>query len=162
MSGWRAFHNTPATTPTTLEAYDNTFTLIEWPNNCLGCLTCNAVSFVLPPPGPRLFLCGEQGTLAVRVPGSGSSLSVATLDRESPYHVSDRRRGGAIGWYHFPGNAFPDYDYFAASTQHLYDCIVNDAEPLPSVEWGCHVAEIMIRSDESAETGRTLDLTTTF
>jgi predicted dehydrogenase len=162
MSGWRAFHATPATEPRVVEAYDNTFTAIEWPDECLGFLSCNAVSFVLPPRGPRLFLCGEQGTLAINVPDTGSSLSVATLDKNSPYHVSNPRRGGAVEWYHFPGNAFPAYDYFAASTQHLYDCIVNDTEPLPSVEWGCHVAEILCRSDQSAETGRRMDLVTTF
>jgi predicted dehydrogenase len=162
MSGWRAFHATPATIPTVVEAYDNTFTAIEWPDDCLGFLSCNAVSFALPPRGPRLFLCGEQGTLAISVPDSGSSLSVATLDRGSPYYVPAPRGGRGVGWYHFPGNAFPAYDYFAASTQHLYDCIVNDTEPLPSVEWGCHVAEILCRSVQSAEQGRRLDLVTTF
>ena len=162
MSGWNDFHSTPATIPTRLDAYDNTMTLIEWPNDCLCSLICNAVSFVLPPPGPRIFLCGEKGTIAIRIPGSGSDLSVATLDPESPYHVPAPRGGRGVGWYHFPGNAFPAYDYFRASTQHLHDCIVNDTEPLPSVEWGCHVAEIMVRSDQSAERGQTLDLITTF
>ena len=150
------------TLPAVMESPDNTFTLIEWPNDCLGCVVANSVSSVLPPPGPRMFLCGEKGTIVFGMPGSGSRLSVATLDRDSAYHVSDRRRGGAVGWYHFPGNYFPSYRYMAGSTQHLHDCIVNDTEPVGSAEWGMHVSEIMIKSFESAEQGQALDLETTF
>lgn len=150
------------TVPSVMEAPDNSFTLIEWPNDCLGCVVANSVSFVMPPSGPRLFLCGEEGTIAFGIPDSGSRLSVATLDKDSPYHVSDRRRGGGAGWYHFPGNAFPAWRYTAGSTQHLHDCIVNDTDPLPSMDWGMHVSEIMIKSFLSAQERRALDLETTF
>jgi predicted dehydrogenase len=149
------------TVPAVMEAPDNTFTMIEWPGDCLACVVANSVSFVLPPAGPRLFLCGEKGTIAFGVPDSGSRLSVATIDKESPYYVS-QRRGGGVGWYHFPGNYFPAWRYTAGSAQHLHDCIVNNTEPLPSIEWGMHVAEIMIKSFESAEQGEALDLETTF
>ena len=157
-----AYRVPTGTVPANLENYDNTFTLIEWPNECLGSVACNAVSFVMPPPSPRLVLCGEKGTIAFGMPNSGSRLSVATLDKESDYHVSDRRRGGAVGWYHFPGNYFPNYRYMVGSTQHLHDCIVNDTEVVGSIEWGMHIAEIMIKSIESSETGEALDLVTTF
>lgn len=155
------------TVPTVVEVYDNTFTLIEWPNECLGCVIANSVSFVLPPPGARLVLCGEKGTIAFGMVGSGSRLSVATLDKESEYYVLGLGVSGPggpenVGWYHFPPDAFPAWRYTAGSTQHLHDCIVNDTEPLASIEWGCHVAEIMIKSFESAEKGQALDLVTTF
>jgi hypothetical protein len=49
-----------------------------------------------------------------------------------------------------------------ASVEHLIDCILNDKEPLPSVEWGRHVTEIMIKSLESARSGIAANLSTTF
>jgi len=159
---------TPGTVPAVTEAYDNTFTLIEWPNDCLGCVIANSVSFVLPPPAGRyLGLCGEKGTIVFGMPGSGSRLSVATLDKDSEYHIPGSGiaapgRPEDVGWYHFPSDAFPAWRYTAGSTQHLHDCIVNDTEPVASIEWGCHVAEIMIKSFESAEKGQALDLVTTF
>jgi len=159
---WFRHENIPSPITDVMEPYDNNFTLIEWPGECLACVVSNSVSFVLPPAGPRLFLCGEKGTLAFGIPNSGSRLSVATLDKDSAYHVSDPRRGGAIGWYHFPGNYFPAWRYTAGSTQHIYDCIVNDTAPLASMDWGMHVAEIMVKSFQSADQGRALDLITTF
>ena len=151
--------------PAGLDVYDNTMTLIEWPNKCLGVVPCNAVSIVPAPPESRMLLFGEKGTIAFGVPGTGSSLSVATLDQSSPYYVpAGRGVGGraAVGWYHFPGNAFPAWRYTEGSTQHLHDCIVNNTEPVATIEWGMHVAEIMIRTVESAEQHRILDLVTTF
>jgi len=151
-----------------MEAYDNTFTVMEWPSDCIACVVANSVSAVVPSPGGRsLFLCGDKGTITFGMPGSGSRLSVAALDRESPYYVpgSEPPRIGrpeTPGWYHFPSDAFAPWRYTAGSTQHLHDCIVNDTEPVASIEWGCHVAEIMIKSFESAEQGKTLELVTTF
>jgi predicted dehydrogenase len=150
------------TVPATMEAPDNTFALIEWPNDCLACVIASSVSFVMPPAGPRLFLCGEKRTIAFGIPNSGSRLSVATVDKDSPYHVSDRRRGGQVGWYHSPGYFFPAWRYTAGSTQHLHDCIVQDAAPVPSMDWGMHVSEIMIKSFQSAGEQRALDLATAF
>lgn len=150
------------TVPAKLEVYDNSFTLIEWPDECLGSLACNAVTFAATPPTPPIVLVGEKGTLAFSMPGTGSQLSVATLDQDSPYYVSGSRGGRDVGWYHFPGNYFRAWRYTEGSVQHLYDCIVNDTEPEASIEWGMHVAEIMIRSYESAETGEAVNLMTTF
>ena len=155
------------TVPAVVEAYDNTFTFLEWPHDCLACVIANSVSFVLPPSGARLVLCGEKGTIAFGVADSGSRLSVATLDKNSEYYVPGSGidapgRPEDIGWYHFPYDAFPAWRYTAGSTQHLHDCIVNDTEVVASIEWGCHVAEIMIKSFESAEKGQALDLVTTF
>jgi hypothetical protein len=45
---------------------------------------------------------------------------------------------------------------------HFVDCIVNDKDPLPNVEWGRHISEIMIKSIESARTGKALNLESTF
>ncbi|MEN6478545.1 MAG: Gfo/Idh/MocA family oxidoreductase [Anaerolineales bacterium] len=170
--GDRGSHNdaaVPGTIPTECEAFDNTMTLIQWPGDLLGCVIANAVSFVAPPPNPRLVVCGEKGTLLFDAPGTGSQLSVATLVEDSPYYVpappppawTNVGRKDA-GWYHFPGNYFPKWNYYQASVKHLYECIEQDKEPLPSIEWGLHVAEVMIASRTASETGQAQTLKTTF
>jgi predicted dehydrogenase len=156
------YRSATGTEPAKLDVYDNTFTLIEWPNECLGVLACNAVTFAGSPPTPPIVIAGEKGTLAFSVPGTDSRLSVSSLDGDSPYHVPAPRGGRGVGWYHFPGNYFPSYHYMLGSVQHLHDCILSDTEPVASKEWGMHVAEIMIRSYESAESGDAQDLVTTF
>ncbi len=170
--GDRGSHNDAAVVgeiPTECEAFDNTMTLIQWPGDLLGCVLANAVSFIAPPANPRLIVCGEKGTLAFGLPGTGSQLSVATILPDSPYHVSAPPPPAwtnvgrqEAGWYHFPGNYFRPWQYYQASTQHLYDCIEHDREPVPSMDWGLHVAEIMIGSRTASETGRAQKLTTTF
>jgi len=165
-------HNEAAVEPTIpieCEAYDNTMTLIRWPGECLGCIIANAVSFVEPPPNPRLVICGEKGSIAIGIPGSGAPLSVASLLEDSPYHVPAPPAPMWTGvgrktadWYHFPADAFEPWKYTARSVRHLYDCIVHDRDPLPSLEWGLHVAEIMIKSWRAAETGETQLLETRF
>jgi predicted dehydrogenase len=154
----------PGTLPAVTEAYDNTFTILRWPNNCQASVVANSVSFVLPPLGAWLSLCGDKGTMAFRMEGSGSRLAVATVDKNSEYHVpSEGRPGeGAAGWCHISSDVLGPRRTDEAVTQYFHDCIMNDVEPLSSVEYGCHVAEIMIKSFESSEKGQALDLETTF
>ncbi len=158
-----------ATIPTECEAYDNTMTIIRWPGDCLGSIICNAISFVAPPPNPRLTICGEKGTILFGMPGTGSQLSVATLLTDSPYYVEapapHKSSGvGRIGttWYHFPGNALKATRYYQESTEELYRCIQEKKDPHASLDWGMHVAEIMIAARTSSETGREQKLQTTF
>jgi len=48
------------------------------------------------------------------------------------------------------------------SLSHLIECIQKDTDPLPNVEWGCHVTEILLKSLESSRTGKKLNITTSF
>ena len=156
----------PGTEPAVAEAYDNTFTIMEWPNNCQGLVVANSVSFVLPPLGAWLSICGEKGTIAFRMRGApaGSRLAVATVDKDSEYHIPAEARGpeGAADWYHISSESLGASRGDGAVTQYFHDCIVNDVEPVSTVEYGCHVAEIMIKSFQSSEQGRALDMVTTF
>lgn len=159
----------PGDIPTECEAFDNTMTLIQWPGDLLGCVIANAVSFIAPPPSPRLVVCGEKGSLIFDMPGSGSQLSIATNVVDSPYHVSRPTPPAwtnvgrqEAGWYHFPANYFAPFRYYKASTEHLYTCIEHDQDPIPSMEWGLHVAEVMIASRTASETGQAQQLKTTF
>ena len=152
--------------PAENKVFDNTFTLIEWPNDCLGCVIANSVSIVLPPEGARIVLCGDKGTMAFGMQGAGAPLSVATLDASSPYYVpgtgtSERERAG---WYHFTemGGQRGAGGGYLRSMQELHEAIVNDSQPNASMDYGMHVAEIMIKSFASARSGRRRRLITKF
>ena len=46
--------------------------------------------------------------------------------------------------------------------EHLVDCILNEREPVLNLDHALHVVEIVERCAQSAATGRTLELTSTF
>ncbi len=155
------------TVPAENKVFDNTWTLIEWPNNCLGCVIANSVSTVLPPEGARLVLCGEKGTIAFGMQGANARLSVATTDQSSPYYVAGTGTGERerVGWNHLSDETIGVVGRgggYEKSLQEWNDCILNDTQPRASMHYGLHVAEIMIRSFESARTGRARRLITTF
>jgi predicted dehydrogenase len=50
----------------------------------------------------------------------------------------------------------------AIMVKHLVDCINNDTHPVLSAEHARHALEIMLKAIESARSGQTLELTTTF
>jgi predicted dehydrogenase len=81
-------------------------------------------------------------------------LAVKTSREESKYYLKD-------SWYITPVEEVP-WNYVKASTKHIIECVAEDKAPLPNISWGAHVSEIMIKSLESARSGRTMELTTTF
>ena len=142
-----------------MEAEDNTFTLLDMGGGCLGVIISNFImphGFERPLPLPHVEIYGEDGGLIVGGV-KGSSLSVFTTRKDSRYLVS-QGPSGSSGWYFFgtiPQEGVNEMD-------HFINCILGDKEPLPSVEWGRHVAEIMIKSLESSRTGRALAIESTF
>jgi predicted dehydrogenase len=52
--------------------------------------------------------------------------------------------------------------YIDAGVDHFVECIPEDKEPVPGAEHHRHVVEIITKTYEAAETGKTQDLTTTF
>ncbi|MGQ9515434.1 MAG: Gfo/Idh/MocA family protein [Thermoproteota archaeon] len=135
---------------------DNTFTLLSMRNGSIGCIVANFVT----PDGlrrdignlPQIEIYGSKGALFI---GGQAPLSVLTLKEESKYYRPE-------GWYKVPRDEVPAWNYYVASTEHFIDCIVNDKEPLSSIEWAKHVSEIMIKSIQSSRTGRTLRITSSF
>ncbi len=137
-------------------AMDNTFTLMDMAGGSLGVVVSN---FVTPsglsygkPRGalPNVEIYGEKGALFFGgtapltvwapedLPGARGRLAKSTWERSERWRYSE------------------------ASTRHLLDCIVNDREPLASIEWGRHVSEIMVESIESSRTGKAVELATSF
>lgn len=153
---WTKLERTELSKRITMEAEDNTFTLINMRNGSLGCVIANFVT----PDGlrtgvgdmPDIEIYGSEGALFI---GGPAAISVMTKRKESKYYSPD-------GWYCISREEFPHWDYIVASTEHLFDCILNDKDPLPSIEWGMHVSEIMIKSIRSSRMGRKLRVTSTF
>ncbi|MGB9718642.1 MAG: Gfo/Idh/MocA family protein [Thermoproteota archaeon] len=139
-----------------MRAEDNTFTLLDMRSGSLGCVIANFVT----PDGlrtgvgnmPDIEIYGSEGALLI---GGPAAISVMTKRRDSKYYSPD-------GWYCIPKQDFPPWNYYRASTEHFFECIVNDKDPLPSLEWGFHVSEIMIKSIQSSRTGRRLRVSSVF
>jgi len=153
---WSRLDTTKPSQRIRMGAEDNTLTLLNMKNGSIGCIIANFVT----PDGlrrgignmPHIEIYGDKGALFI---GGPSPLSILTLKEDSKYYKPE-------GWYHIPREEVPAWNYYVASTEHFLDCIVNDRDPLPSIEWGKHVSEIMIKSIQSSRTGRTLKIASTF
>jgi len=140
-------------------AEDNTFTLLDMGNGCLGVIISNFImphGLRRPIPEAGVEIYGDGGGMIIGGV-KGTPLSVLSMKRDSKYRVPVRKRGGPGEWFSF--KTMPD-----AQNQlvHFVDCITNDEDPLPNVEWGRHVSEIMIKSLDSARTGKALEIESTF
>jgi predicted dehydrogenase len=162
---WDVVLDLPRTQPVRMEFYDNVYSLYEMVNGSIG--TCHAGRIfhpVLPGTGGgSLQIFGTGGNLLF---GAGYSASIITRRKELLPHVD------ADGWYHIPPRGdgsrakWPQptpgaFNYYHESTQHLIDCILEDREPIPNVEWGLHITEMMAGAVESFTTGQRYEMTTT-
>jgi predicted dehydrogenase len=162
---WEVVVDQPRTLAIRNEAPDNVFSVYEMSNGFTGVFHT-----------PRLFLPTLKGTSYGEfqifgtegniVFGAGYQASVISRHRHLLPQVDED------GWYHLPNTVdwskakwpIPPKDafnYYHASTDHLLDCILNNQEPVPNVDWGAHVTEMMYGAMESARTGRRYDMTTT-
>jgi predicted dehydrogenase len=111
--------------------------------------------------GPKLEIFGREGTINLSgrpFGGEGPPLEIYRMDAGD----------GTPGWL---APELPDGDapmrrlmalHRAVLVDHLADCVATGTRPLLNVEHARHVLEIMLKADESASTGRALELTTTF
>ncbi len=129
-----------------MEAEDNTFSLYEMANGALGCLVANWCTFHPSLLGIKrlgLQVYGLEGNLIF---GGGYFASFISAKKELLLRVDED------GWFHLPYRG--RWNYYHASAQHLIDCILEDRDPIPNVEWGRHVSEMMIGAIESSRTGK--------
>lgn len=111
--------------------------------------------------GPKLEIFGREGTINISgrpFGGEGPPLEVFRLDAI----------GGLRGWVapELPGGDAPMQRLVALRravlVDHLADCVVGGIPNVLNLEHARHVLEIMLKADESASSGRAVDLTTTF
>jgi predicted dehydrogenase len=151
------------TLPVTMEAPDNVFSTYEMDSGWIGTFHVGRPfhPMLKGTTGSDFMIFGEAGNL---VSGGGYFASIISSRRDLLPEVSDD------GWYHVPnlpnptGVSWPRYgsfNYYHESSRHLIDCILEDRDPVPNVEFGRHITEMMWGALESARTGRRYDLTTT-
>lgn len=162
---WDVVVDLPRTQPVRMEAVDNAYSLYEMQGGFAGaCHVGRIYHPVLPNTGSgSLQVFGTEGNLIF---GAGYSASIISTRKELLPGVDDD------GWYHIPLRGdrsrakWPQptpgaFHYYHASSQHLVDCILEDREPIPNVEWGLHITEMMWGTLESARTGCKYAMTTT-
>jgi len=138
-----------------VETEDNVFAILDFGNGLLGCIIANWLTLASPPRMPNVEIYGTEGSIFL---GGESPLALYTSNKN--FWIKEIQ-----GWFMFDERSLPTLsleDRTKTSVEHLINCILNDKEPLPSVEWGRHVAEIMMKSMESARSGQAVNLSTTF
>lgn len=162
---WDVVVNLPRTQPVRMEAYDNVYSLYEMAGGGIGaCHAGRTFHPTLHSSGDgSLQIFGSAGNLIF---GAGHTASIISSRKDLLPEVSPD------GWYHLPPRGdfsrakWPQpvpgsFDYYHESTRHFIDCILQDKEPLPGVEWGLHITEMMAGAAESAVTGKRYEMTTT-
>jgi predicted dehydrogenase len=162
---WDVVLDLPRTQPVRMEAVDNAYSLYELADGAVGaCHVGRIFHPTLPGTGSgSLQVFGTDGNLVF---GAGYTASIISTHKDLLPHVDDD------GWYHIPLRGdrsrakWPQptpgaFNYYHASAQHLIDCIREDRDPIPNVEWGLHITEMMVGTLESARTGQKYTLTTT-
>jgi predicted dehydrogenase len=162
---WDVVLDLPRTQPVQMEAVDNAYSLYEMVEGGVGaCHVGRIFHPVLPGTGSgSLQIFGTEGNLIF---GAGYKASIISsrqellpqVDADGWYHISVRGDRSRAKWPQPTPGAF---NYYHASTQHLIDCIQKDREPIPNVEWGLHITEMMAGTLESSRTGRKYEMTTT-
>ncbi len=162
---WDVVLDLPKTQQVKMEAIDNAYYLYEMVEGAMGtCHVGRIMHPVLPGTGGgSLQIFGTEGNLIF---GAGYTASIISTKKDLLPHVD------ADGWYHIPRRGdqskakFPQptpgaFNYYHESSQHFIDCILEDREPIPNVDWGLHITEMIVGALISSETGQRYEMTTT-
>lgn len=162
---WDVVLDLPRTQPVRMESYDNVYSLYEMADGAIGaCHAGRTFHPVLPGTGGGgLHIFGTEGNLLFGVGHTASIISrrkdmLPQVDADGWYHIPPRGDGSRARWPQPTPGAF---NYYHESTRHFIDCILRDRDPIPNVEWGLHITEMMSGAVESYTTGRRYDMTTT-
>lgn len=159
---WRVVVHLPRTQAVEMAAPDNVFSMYEMENGWIGMFHVGRLCVPVPKglPGGGLQIWGTEGNLVFGHGGHFAS-----------WKSRKKEGSGADGWHHIDQNLdwsrseWPiptpgDFNYYEASTDHLYDCILNGKDPVVNVEWGRHITEVMAGALQSAEDGKRYEMTT--
>jgi predicted dehydrogenase len=161
---WDIVLDLPKTQPVRMEAVDNAYSLYEMVEGAMGtCHVGRILHPVLPGTGSGNFqIFGTEGNLIF---GAGYTASIISNRKDLLPKVDDD------GWYHIPLRGdyskakFPKptpgaFNYYHESSQHFIDCILQDREPIPNIDWGLHITEMIAGALISSETGQRYEMTT--
>ena len=131
------FYGVKPTVPVKVTAYDNVVATLEY-DGSEAILISNFTTFSeLKMPVFQIY--GLEGSIAVkRVPKPEIEISA----RSKKIRITD----------------ISTREYYGISVDHLVECIEEEKDPLPSVEWGYNVTKILISISQSAREERTIHL----
>ena len=138
-----------------VEMDDNTHLLLDWGDAVFGLIfgsnssTGEARGFSAP------LISGSIGAVAMQ----GGGIETWSPNIEGDHRVE--KPGRAMPFVFGPHKELPEAHVYS-DIMHLVDCVLNEREPAVSAEHARHVIEIIELGYKSAQTGRTLDMTTTF
>jgi predicted dehydrogenase len=141
-------------------ADDNTLVMLDFGESTFAVV--DATFNVAASKSPKIELFGREGTLNVNLDWSEFG-DVPALEVYGENAVP-----GLSGWItptmqeHEAAMRKASSRGQALVLEHLADCVVDGTAPILSAEHARHVLEIMIRAGESARSGASLELTTTF
>ncbi len=164
---WDVVVKAPRTRKVTMEAPDNAFSVYEMANGALGVYHVGRLFHPMPKGGAiggGLEIYGTEGNLIMgRTVHAASIVSarkelLPSVDEDGWHHIPKRGDYSKAKWPQPVPGAFT---YYHESTAHFVDCIRENRDPIPNVEWGRHITEMMYGVLESSRTGRRYDMTTT-
>jgi predicted dehydrogenase len=162
---WDVVLDLPKTHSVKMEAVDNAYSLYEMVEGAMGtCHVGRIMHPVLPgSSGSSFQIFGTEGNLIF---GAGYTASIITNKKDLLPHIDED------GWFHIPLRGdhskarFPKptpgaFNYYHESSQHFIDCILDNREPIPNIDWGLHITEMIAGALISSETGKRYEMTTT-
>ncbi|ACZ43097.1 oxidoreductase domain protein [Thermobaculum terrenum ATCC BAA-798] len=148
--------------PVKVDIEDNVTILLRFRDGCLGTVVSNYVTIANK--APTINIYGTDGTIHLE---SGMS-PFLLFSRKGKYLEHDGWLEPTVYAGHLarpltvqratPSGELPPHN----SVAHFVECIVEDKQPVPSGEFARHVLEIMLAAMESARSGRTIELQTSF
>jgi len=162
---WDVVLDLPRTHPVKMEAVDQAYSMYEMADGSHG--TCHVGRIyhpILPgADGGALSIYGTDGNLIFGAGYRASIIStkkdlLPSVDDDGWFHIARKGDSSKAKWPQPTPGAF---NYYHESTQHLVDCILEDKEPIPNIDWGLHITEMMYGALQSSRTGKLYEMTTT-
>jgi len=161
---WDVVVDLPRTQPVKMEAVDQAYSLYEMADGSHGTCHVGRIYHPILPDADKgaLAVYGTEGNLIFGAGYRASIIStrkdlLPSVDEDGWFHIHSK----ATGRSKWPQPAPGAFNYYHESSRHLVDCILQDAEPIPNIDWGLHITEMMYGALQSSRTGTLYEMTTT-
>ena len=125
------YHGMRPSVPVKVTAYDNSIISLLYKEGLISVIFGNYVTFTKLEM-PTIQVYGQEGSIVLMNAWTGE-IKVVKGGKEEVVKVGRPR------------------PYYEESVDHLIECIRGDKEPLPYIEWGRTITEIMIKAHEAVE-----------